>query len=147
MARPILTLTITITLLWLSQHHNNHPPLLLPTHAAHPWLALGKLPAAHSHQPIDLLWTWANHSPPATTTPHLHRQHDELRFSLRSSRENLPEPAVRQRTIIAEQQPHWLQLTQPTIITLTDLLHTEVVKRHPPKPVVFGFARRVQVTP
>ncbi|WAQ81161.1 hypothetical protein PtA15_1A500 [Puccinia triticina] len=88
----------------------------LPTRMAHAWLAQGILPpAAINSQPIDLLWTWANDSAPSDTvrpssepdpTAYLYRQHDELRFSLRSSLQSLPPAAVRSRIIITPDEPN-----------------------------------------
>ncbi|EFP82263.2 hypothetical protein PGT21_023499 [Puccinia graminis f. sp. tritici] len=88
----------------------------LSSRAAEAWLSRGIILSGSEPltptRPIDLLWTWANDSAPIPIeqparipSAYLYRQHDELRFSLRSSLQSLPEGFVRSRLIITADQP------------------------------------------
>lgn len=88
--------------------------------------------------PIDLIWTWVNQSTNPSPIPqrdpsssrstriqdyegddddpgpsYLYREHDELRFSLRSTLESLPSSFINSRQIISADAPHLDWFSRP----------------------------------
>ncbi|KAH9444508.1 hypothetical protein MJO29_012627 [Puccinia striiformis f. sp. tritici] len=148
----VIITSVLVLIYFLNHHHhhsNHHLNRLSKQRAIRPtlaqlsisnrlsqeWLSTGRLlsPLSTPSQPIDLVWTWANHSKPredqgilTAATQYLYREHDELRFSLRSSLISLPPQFIRSRQIITSStRPHWLASSHPT---LSFILHSHLFK-------------------
>ncbi|CAH7669509.1 hypothetical protein BY996DRAFT_4582785 [Phakopsora pachyrhizi] len=85
------------------------------------WISKGEKCTDLKPAPIDLIWTWVNSSASSSTPTtdgynlrhheeeegekYLFREHDELRYSLRSTLDSLPAQEVRSRQVISAVDP------------------------------------------
>lgn len=105
----------------------------ISTRDSQAWLSTAILPKpGKAIQPIDLIWTWANNSAPrGENADYLYRQHDELRYSLRSSFQSLPARFIRSRQIILpddDTSQSEKRLSQPTWLNRSN--HQVLLKHH-----------------